>query len=254
MKDNNTTTAMKELEDDLEHDVYSAIAHGLSDVEVNRSIVPDIGVATNNVMKIIARLKSSKENPVKPAKEGKSAQSILSATGKTISTITHIELLQCMQEYAEAYHAAQFTEVKGEEITALRQHNEVLKQAINQDKTGLAKGLADVRQLLKGYTWLTEGRGPYAYDDERYKGEVLNMINEIDEVALRALRESGTLATSAFHNLQAARSTHSSSETPKPKQEGEMVNFFEVMVLLYEQLDDDTAEYLTSKIRNLLTK
>lgn len=87
----------------------------------------------------------------------------------------------------------------------LRKQNELLKAAINQDKTGLAKGLADIVKLMEGYEWIKEGRGPYAWDDDRYKAEVFNIISETLEIANKALRESGTVANQVAQGLFAPK-------------------------------------------------
>lgn len=68
---------------------------------------------------------------------------------------------------------------------------ERLKQALHRDETGLADSLAKVRETLSSYHWLTEGRGPYAWNDDRYKGEVLNMLEEIGGIVDKGLSESG---------------------------------------------------------------
>ena len=77
---------------------------------------------------------------------------------------------------------------------------------LHRDKTGLAKGLVDVRRIALGFDWLCEGRGPYTYDDDRYRMEIGHLVSQVVEVAQTALEESGDRVGEAFHpRAQATR-------------------------------------------------
>ncbi len=74
-----------------------------------------------------------------------------------------------------------------------------LTDLLNRDRTGLAKALVEVRKIACGFDWLCEGRGPYEYDDDRYRMEIGDLISQIVEMADGALSESGTRANEAFY-------------------------------------------------------
>lgn len=81
-----------------------------------------------------------------------------------------------------------------EALEALRAENATLKDALHRDQTGLAQALADVQKIAAGYAWICEGRGPYRYDDGRYRQETAHLISDVTLRAGRALRESGNRA------------------------------------------------------------
>lgn len=74
-----------------------------------------------------------------------------------------------------------------------------LKDLIHRDKTGLALGLNKIQRITKGFDWICEGRGPYEYDDDRYRMEVGSLIAQVLAVAKEHLNASGELADEAFH-------------------------------------------------------
>jgi hypothetical protein len=74
-----------------------------------------------------------------------------------------------------------------------------LKELLDRDRTGLANALNGVIRIAKGYDWLCEGRGPYQYDDNRYRMEIGVLITSVIHTASEALRTSGNLANEAFH-------------------------------------------------------
>jgi hypothetical protein len=71
--------------------------------------------------------------------------------------------------------------------------DEVL-DALHRDQTGLAAALASIVEICRGYSWLTEGRGPYPFDDDRYRDEIGRCLDEIRRRAATALRDSGASA------------------------------------------------------------
>jgi len=74
-----------------------------------------------------------------------------------------------------------------------------LKAALNSDRTGLAAGLVAVIDRCKAGWWITEGRGSYEWDDERYRDETRTMLEAVVQIATAALRESGALVTVTFN-------------------------------------------------------
>jgi hypothetical protein len=73
------------------------------------------------------------------------------------------------------------------------------KAALNSDRTGLAAGLVAVIDRCKGGWWITEGRGSYEWDDERYRSETRIALEAVVSIATNALRESGALVTRTFN-------------------------------------------------------
>lgn len=71
---------------------------------------------------------------------------------------------------------------------------ERLKDTLHIDQTGLAKGLAAVNKLVESYWWVTEGRGPYTWNDDKYKDEMRNMLESVRDAATNALSSSGAIA------------------------------------------------------------
>jgi hypothetical protein len=73
-----------------------------------------------------------------------------------------------------------------------------IKDLIDRDRTGLAAGLNEVKRVAAGWDWLCEGRGPYEYDDDRYRMEIGALISKVVDVANAALKASGDRANEAF--------------------------------------------------------
>lgn len=68
---------------------------------------------------------------------------------------------------------------------------EILKNALHRDKTGLCKAIDDIRKIAEGYSWIAEGRGPYAYNDDNYFKEAGYMLDAIKDRVSKAMTESG---------------------------------------------------------------
>ena len=78
---------------------------------------------------------------------------------------------------------------------------------INRDSTGLAMALVEVVQRIKGGWWITEGRGPYEWDDDRYRDETATAFNEVQSIALKGLAESGKIADEHYRPVAEALAT-----------------------------------------------
>lgn len=87
---------------------------------------------------------------------------------------------------------------------ALRAALVVAKGAIDRDQTGLAAALNKIRAHVKGFGWLLEGRGPYEWNDDRYRDEAGHAMRPTIEIAQAALAASGSLADKAFRAVEAA--------------------------------------------------
>ena len=91
-------------------------------------------------------------------------------------------------------------EVLDRQLTQIEKDLEIerLKDALHRDRTGLAMALAQVVQAARSRAWLMESRGPYEWDDDRYKDEAGEAIREVIEIAEKALSDSGSLAHKAL--------------------------------------------------------
>lgn len=87
---------------------------------------------------------------------------------------------------------------------ALRAALVVAKGAIDRDQTGLAAALNKIRAHVKGFGWLLESRGPYEWNDDRYRDEAGHAMRPTIEIAQAALAASGSLADKAFRAVEAA--------------------------------------------------
>lgn len=74
-----------------------------------------------------------------------------------------------------------------------------LKRIIATDRTGMAEALNAVIRECASRMWVTEGRGPYEWDDDRYKDEAGQALRAVARIAKQALVESGDRVTAAFH-------------------------------------------------------
>lgn len=75
---------------------------------------------------------------------------------------------------------------------------ERLRDLLDRDRTGLAEGLNAVRKIVSGFDWICDGRGPYEWDDDRYRLEVGSLISQVLDVSREALARSGDVAALAF--------------------------------------------------------
>jgi hypothetical protein len=87
-----------------------------------------------------------------------------------------------------------------DENTALKSEVQRLRDSLNIDKTGLASALNECRRAANGRRWICQGRGPYTYDDDRYREETGHLIDEVNAIAEKALNESGKLATAVLRD------------------------------------------------------
>lgn len=86
------------------------------------------------------------------------------------------------------------------EVERLRAEVDRFRSALDRDKTGLAAALDECRKIARGYRWICEGRGPYTYDDDRYREETQNLINAVCAAAAKGLGDSGDLATAVIRD------------------------------------------------------
>jgi len=73
-----------------------------------------------------------------------------------------------------------------------------LKKLLERDHTGLAAALNACMLAAQSRWWIVEGRGSYEWNDDRYRKETAKALQEIVEIARKALAASGKLVDSAF--------------------------------------------------------
>lgn len=59
-----------------------------------------------------------------------------------------------------------------------------LTMILERDRTRVAVGVNGIRKATSRRHWLTEGRGSYAWDDDRWKGEFAEALVEIENALL----------------------------------------------------------------------
>jgi hypothetical protein len=77
-----------------------------------------------------------------------------------------------------------------ERVTAETAGKPLLEQfhdMLHRDQTGLSNGLEAVLKTVSGFRWATESRGCYEWDDDRFHGEMKNMLDAIQKSAQDAL-------------------------------------------------------------------
>lgn len=69
-----------------------------------------------------------------------------------------------------------------------------LHDVLHRDRSGLATALNSITTEIERRTWLLESRGPYEWDDDRYKDEAGDAMRTCETIARTALRVSGDIA------------------------------------------------------------
>lgn len=87
---------------------------------------------------------------------------------------------------------------------ALFDENAALRHAIDRDRYIVAAVLQEIRKAVRQHEWLLEGRGPYEWDDDRYKDEFADWVENISIAA---------------ENLARLAWDKSNSETEQPRVE-----------------------------------
>lgn len=54
-----------------------------------------------------------------------------------------------------------------------------LRQVLQDDSSDLWRVTNAIKKVIESYSWITEGRGAYLYNDDRYREETQNAFNEI---------------------------------------------------------------------------
>ena len=126
--------------------------------------------------------------------------------------------MSAFKEKAQAEHPARQVEAECDE---LREKLRLAEEALYRDKTGLAKALEDVVKEVDGRRWLCEGRGPYKYDDERYRQEAGWAFDAIHKIAYDALVASGKLADKALAAIRGGQPETAINDMVHLQTEGE---------------------------------
>ncbi len=90
-------------------------------------------------------------------------------------------LLRAKDQWADRARAAE------DQLAALREALQQAQAVNERDRTKVSQALAAVDAAITARDWLREGRGPYEWDDDRYRDEFGAAVEEI-KAALEALR------------------------------------------------------------------
>jgi hypothetical protein len=110
-----------------------------------------------------------------------------------------------VKEFAHIRISGQEQHIKEVEaaLERVKKERDELKSAINRDRTGLGLGLAAVRRIASGYSWIANGEwASYDYTQQSeatLRREVGFLIGSIENAALSALKTSGDLADAAIN-------------------------------------------------------
>lgn len=102
-------------------------------------------------------------------------------------------------------YALRRRDLRDAEALIAKQEEEIgrLKELIDRDRTGLAKALNGVRQVLQSHYWIPLGEwGSYEWNERtenNFRAEIKRAFDEAENIAVAALRASGDLANEAFH-------------------------------------------------------
>jgi hypothetical protein len=92
-----------------------------------------------------------------------------------------------------------------------------LSAIIERDRADVAEALTAVRNVLGGYDWLAHSRGPYAYDDDRWKEEFGRAWDAVHEALKPLDRIAGDL-TDCPKTTAEARIARQIPREPAPQQ------------------------------------
>ena len=73
--------------------------------------------------------------------------------------------------------------------------NAALVEWVEKDKTGLYNGLTRIRKAIEAREWILDGRGPYEWDDDRYRQEASWAFEEVIKIISEVQRESDKRVT-----------------------------------------------------------
>lgn len=105
---------------------------------------------------------------------------------------------------------------------------ERLRKLIHRDRSGMAEALDSIKKEVRGRLWVTDGRGCYEWDDERYREEAGDALRTVLVIADDALIASGRIVDAAFHPAL----------TPPPAGEVQ-VNKYDLAKVLRRLVDQD---------------
>lgn len=91
-----------------------------------------------------------------------------------IRAYTYAEVLELLAAYRAAVPAGD-----APPATEAEQRIAVLEQALEADATDLWRVTNSIRDVIRARSWVTESRGSYEWDDQRYRDETRYAFNEV---------------------------------------------------------------------------
>ena len=86
-------------------------------------------------------------------------------------------------------------------------------EALHIDQTGLAQAMYEIEASIQRWTWATESRGCYEWDDDEFYKEFANCLGILSEQVATALRK-----TNKAHQLCCNKYRHVHRLDPEPVQ------------------------------------
>lgn len=114
--------------------------------------------------------------------------SLQNATGKQLSEADAIVIYRDLEGCLWAREEGEFTDGRFARLSApalpveggWTDESTRLSAVIDRDRYVVAIGLEAIRKAIGGHTWLLEGRGPYAWDDDDYRREFSTAIAAVE--------------------------------------------------------------------------
>ena len=100
-----------------------------------------------------------------------------------------IYLLSTQKQNISNKNVSEIMDVLNECKNLENEKNEAQK-ALERDRSTVISAVNKMRDEIQGREWILEGRGPYAWDDDRYREEFSDVLNYIKK-PLDIMREVG---------------------------------------------------------------
>ena len=71
-------------------------------------------------------------------------------------------------------------QASADRIAKLEAERDRLGHVIDRDRYVVATALGEIRKEVNGHRWLLDGRGPYEWDDDRYRDEFSDWVGNVD--------------------------------------------------------------------------
>ncbi len=154
-------------------------------------------------------------------------------------------------------HNAAFIAHASEDIPSLLAEVKRLTAVIEHDRSKVVDVLAEANAVLKNYGWLAEGRGSYAFDDDRWKDEFKVCMDSLAKVLdpMRGIASDLSDSPIKWADIVAARSmTDAPAEAEQRGYDAAKEQAKEVMAdFLGREWGKAQKGYMKMRMREILT-